>query len=216
MGRCVAASMGRHNFPGSVIGANHGGLVKGVALLTASDLAGAPAGNSPTAVIIDDLMEKAFDDNHLLSLVPIKDSAAAAFFSSETLYAPLVFEDPERSADAAQLSKLPHVLIASRWAHYLQLKLRALIGSQQSAREVERGLQSWADRWVLTQTEGVSEALKARQPLRDIKIEVFDKPGQPGHLDARVELVPHFRVGSFRAVLVLKGGAGPAKADGPN
>lgn len=211
MGRCIAASMGRHNFPGSVIGANHGGLVRGVALITAADLAGAPARNSPTPVIIDDLMEKAFDDNHLLSLVPIKESDAAAFFSSETLYTPLVFEDPQRSADAAQLSKLPHVLIASRWAHYLQLKLRAILGSQQSAREVERQLQQWADRWVLTQPEGTSEALKARQPLRDIKITVFDIPGQPGHLDARAELQPHYRVASFKAVLILKGGSAPAK-----
>src|SRR5262249_21640339 len=89
------------------------------------------------------------------------------------------------------------------FAHYLKPMLRGLIGAGMSASEVEKELQSWANQYVLENPEGCDEAEKAARPFRQVNIRVKNCPGLPGHLDAVVTLVPHYRVSSFIATLVI-------------
>jgi type VI secretion system protein ImpC len=94
------------------------------------------------------------------------------------------------------------LLAASRFAHYLKVIMRDKIGSFMTKAEVQKYLQTWISDYVLLLDEA-PQAMKARFPLREARIDVFDVPGDPGKFRATVFLRPHFQLEELTASIRL-------------
>ena len=68
--------------------------------------------------------------------------------------------------------------------------------------QVQRYLQTWISQYVLL-NDDASQSMKARFPLREARIDVFDVPGEPGKFRATVFLRPHFQLEELTASIRL-------------
>ena len=98
----------------------------------------------------------------------------------------------------------------SRFAHYLKIMARDMIGSFKEAGDVESDLNRWINNYVNSNESAGAES-KARFPLREANIEVKEIPGKPGAYRAVAFLKPHFQLDelsiSLRLVADLPAGA---------
>jgi type VI secretion system protein ImpC len=72
--------------------------------------------------------------------------------------------------------------------------VRDKIGSMKEAPELTRWLQDWIYEYVDPSPSNSSEAMKARKPLADAKIEIIPDEENPGYYSARFFLRPHFQL----------------------
>jgi len=80
-------------------------------------------------------------------------------------------------------------MAASRFAHYIKVIARDKIGSFAEAIDVELQLQRWILNYV-NANPGGGQALKARYPLSDARVQVVEVPGRPGSYNAIFWLRP--------------------------
>jgi type VI secretion system protein ImpD len=84
-----------------------------------------------------------------------------------------------------------YVLCVSRFAHYLKVLGRELIGARVTAAECERILRSWLMDHT-TSDDNALPAVLAERPLREARIEVRDNLSVSGGFLCRAWLKPHF------------------------
>jgi type VI secretion system protein ImpC len=106
------------------------------------------------------------------------------------------------NANARISSMLPYVLTASRFAHYIKAMMRDKVGSFMTKENVQTFLNVWIGEYVLGKDDA-GQALKARYPLREARVDVFDTPGKPGVYTATVFLRPHFQLEELTASIRL-------------
>ena len=94
------------------------------------------------------------------------------------------------NANADVSSKLPYILEASRFAHYIKVIIRDKIGSHETASEVESYLNRWISGDVL-ETDDAGHDIMAKYPLLKARTEVREVLGEPGVFQAIVVLRPH-------------------------
>jgi type VI secretion system protein ImpC len=82
----------------------------------------------------------------------------------------------------------------SRFAHYLKVMVRDKIGSYKEKEPLRIWLQEWIMNYVDGDPLGSSEETKARLPLADAKVEVFEDEENPGYYSARFYLRPHYQL----------------------
>ena len=137
----------------------------------------------PTEVLIDDRREKEFSDSGFLPLLHYKNTDYAAFFGAQTTQKPKKYDRPEATANAAISSRLTYMMAASRFAHYIKVIGRNMIGQFKEASDVEADLNRWILNYVNGNPEGGQE-LRAKYPLAAAKVEVREIPGAPGSYNA--------------------------------
>ena len=156
----------------------------------------------PTEVSITDRREKELNDLGFISIVNSKGSDFAAFFGGQTTNKPKVYNKDNANANAELSSRLPYVLAASRFAHYIKVIMRDKVGSFQTRASVEEYLNNWIADYVLL-NESAPQAMKARFPLSEARIDVTDVAGKPGVYNATVFLKPHFQMEGLTASIRL-------------
>jgi type VI secretion system protein ImpC len=77
--------------------------------------------------------------------------------------------------------------------HYIKLVSRNKIVSFLARGEWEQALNRWISQYVLLDDDA-SQAMKARFPLREARIDVAEIPGRPGVYMAIAFLRPHFQL----------------------
>jgi type VI secretion system protein ImpC len=82
----------------------------------------------------------------------------------------------------------------SRFAHYLKCMVRDKVGSMKEKEELRRWLQEWITEYVDGDPVNSSEAAKAKRPLADAKVEIFENEENPGYYNARFYLRPHYQL----------------------
>jgi len=97
---------------------------------------------------------------------------------------------------------LPYVLAASRFAHYLKVIMRDKIGSFMTRGNVESLLNNWISEYVLL-NDDAPQAVKAKYPLREARVDVTEIAGKPGAYNATVFLKPHFQLEELSASIRL-------------
>jgi type VI secretion system protein ImpC len=148
----------------------------------------------PTEIAITDRREKELNDLGFLALLHHKGENFAAFFGGQTAQKPNTdYASDKANANARLSAMLPYVLTASRFAHYLKVSMRDKIGSFMTKENVQTFLNLWIGEYVLGKDDA-GQALKARYPLREARVDVFDTPGKPGVYTATVFLRPHFQL----------------------
>jgi type VI secretion system protein ImpC len=87
--------------------------------------------------------------------------------------------------------------------------MRDKIGSFVSRSSCERFLNDWIQTYVVGD-DNASPAVKAKNPLREARIEVVDVPGKPGAYRAVAFLRPHYQLDELSVSLRLVADLPPA------
>ena len=211
LGLRLTDAFAKYNWTTAIRGVEGGGKVSGMTAHTYKTDEGDAVLKCPTEVLITDRREKELNDLGFIAIVNSKGSDFAAFFGGQSTNKPKRYNLDAANANASLSSKLPYILAASRFAHYIKVIMRDKVGSFQTRETVENYLNLWISDYVLlspTATQGE----KARFPLSEARIDVIDQPGKPGSYSAVVFLKPHFQMEelstSIRLVAELPEAAG--------
>jgi type VI secretion system ImpC/EvpB family protein len=149
-----------------------------------------------------DRQEKELADLGLIPLVHQPGAGGAVAYTVPSVQRPKGHDGAGATANARLSAMLPHVLCASRVAHYLKVLCRDRIGAFTSPPEVAEALRQWVRKYVVS-NDSASQELKARHPLRDAQVEVWETPGRPGHYRCTMHLQPHYQLDALAAGIRL-------------
>jgi type VI secretion system protein ImpC len=150
----------------------------------------------PVEVVISRRLERSLSE---LGLVPLTwDSVRRTlrFTSANSVQAPRTYgsNDGGQAATLSHLlsTRLPYLMLAARFAHYLKVIEREHIGGHRERAEVERDLNEWIGRYVVVM-DGASPETRLKYPLRNARVKVSELPGTPGIHRMEVKIQPHLR-----------------------
>jgi len=193
MGLCLTDAFAKYSWTTAVRGVEGGGKIEGMVTHTFKTDEGDVALKCPTEVSITDRREKELNDLGFVAVVHSKGSNFSAFFGGQTVNKPKLYDLDAANANASLSSKLPYLLAASRFAHYMKVMMRDKIGSFQTRAGVEAYLNNWLAQYVLLDADASQEA-KAKYPLAEGRADVTEIAGRPGSYNATVFLRPHFQM----------------------
>jgi type VI secretion system protein ImpD/type VI secretion system protein ImpC len=157
-------------------------------------------------VVFSDRQERALIDAGLIPVSALPFSEAAVFGAVRSLQSPAQFAGPTAAAASANArisTQLNSMLCVSRFAHYLKLLGREMVGAFRTADEIERALQAWIVPYVDSNAASTGDT-RARFPLVAARVAVKERPGKPGVFSCTMHLQPHFQLddvsASFRLV----------------
>jgi type VI secretion system protein ImpC len=186
----------------AIRGVEGGGLVEDLPSHTFRTDEGDVALKCPCEVAITDRREKELADAGFIPLVHCKGTDYAAFFSVQSAQKPKLYNKDEANANARLSTQMQYILAVSRFAHYLKAMMRDKIGSFMSRVQCERFLNDWIRTYVVAD-DTASATIKAKNPLRDARVEVVDVPGKPGAYRAVAFLRPHYQLDELSVSLRL-------------
>ena len=198
----ITDAFAKYSWTAAIRGVEGGGKVEGLPTHTFHTDEGDVALKCPTEIAITDRREKELSDLGFVSLVHCKGTDYAAFFGGQTTNKPKAYNLSTATANAALSARLPYVLNASRFAHYIKVMMRDKIGSFMTKENVQSYLNTWIIDYVLGKDDA-GQDLKAKYPLREARVDVFDVPGKPGIYRATVFLRPHFQLEELTASIRL-------------
>ncbi|MCY0386984.1 type VI secretion system contractile sheath large subunit [Robbsia sp. Bb-Pol-6] len=202
LGLRITDAFAQYSWATAIRGVEGGGKVSGLPAHTFNTDEGDIALKCPTEVSITDRREKELNDLGFIAIVNSKGSNSATFFGGQTTNKPKVFNKDAANANAQLSARLPYVMAASRFAHYLKVMMRDKIGSFQTREEIESYLNNWISGYVLLNTSA-PQAAKARFPLSEARIDVTEVAGKPGVYNATCFLKPHFQMEELTASIRL-------------
>ncbi len=151
----------------------------------------------PTEIAISDRREHELAKSGLIPIIHRKNTDKAAFIGAQSVYKPKKYEGKngvEATASDNLSARLPYMFAVSRFAHYLKCMVRDKVGGTKE----KEGLRMWLQEWIMQYVDGdplhSSETTKAKLPLADAKVDVFEDPENPGYYSARFYLRPHYQL----------------------
>jgi len=148
----------------------------------------------PTEIAISDRREAELSKSGLLPLIHRKNTDKAAFIGAQSLYKPKKYDKAEATASDNLSSRLPYMFACTRFAHYLKCMVRDKIGENLERDDLRRWLQNWINLYVDGDPKNSTIQTKARKPLAEAKVDVFDDEENPGYYSAKFYLRPHFQL----------------------
>jgi len=151
----------------------------------------------PTEIAITDRREHELARSGLIPIIHRKNTDKAAFIGAQSVYKPKAYSGPqgvEATASDNLSARLPYMFAVSRFAQYLKCMVRDRIGSMKEKEELRRWLQEWITEYIDGDPVNSSEAAKAKRPLADAKVEIFENEENPGYYNARFYLRPHYQL----------------------
>ncbi len=173
-----------------------GGLVTELPAYAFTSDAHGIANQAPVDVRLGGLQEQMLNDAGLIPVAVAPYTPFLLFNSNASLHVPARFDRIEATWNARISSMLQYVLCVSRFAHFLLVMMRDQAGGYVGAPDVKRRLETWLNTYCLG-SDGASDEMRARFPLREASIDVSDVPGRPGALACVVRLQPHFQLDSI-------------------
>jgi type VI secretion system protein ImpC len=202
LGERITNAFSHYKWTAAIRGVEGGGIVEGLPAYTFKTTDGDIALKCPTETSITDRREKELSDLGFISLCHCKGTDYAAFFGGQTTQKPKVYNMEDANANANLSARLPYILAASRFAHYIKVIMRDKIGSFLTRDNVEKYLNTWIASYVVT-NDNASQPVKARFPLREARIDVYEIPGKPGSYRSVIYLRPHFQMEELTASIRL-------------
>jgi type VI secretion system protein ImpC len=207
----ISQSFSMYGWCATIRGVESGGLVEGLPVHNFRTESGDIAMKCPTETPISDRREKELADLGFAPLVHQKGTDKAAFFSVQSAQKPKIYDSDAATANSRISAQLPYIFAVSRFAHYLKAIMRDKIGGFASRDEVQRFLNNWINNYVVS-NDDVGFEMKAKNPLKEARVEVVEVPGKPGAYRAVAFLRPHFQLDelsmSMRLVADLPAAAG--------
>ncbi len=193
LGQRITNAFALYGWCAAIRGAEGGGAVEGLPVHTFSTPDGDLSLKCPTETPITDRREKELNDLGFITLCHKKNTDLAVFFGGQTANKPKTYNTDAANANARVSALLPYVLAASRFAHYVKAMMRDKIGSFMTRDDVERYLNNWIADYVLL-NDGAPQDIKAKFPLREARVDVYEIPGKPGAYRSVMFLRPHFQL----------------------
>lgn len=198
LGERITNAFSHYKWTAAIRGVEGGGIVEGLPAYTFKTTDGDIALKCPTETAITDRREKELSDLGFISLCHCKGTDYAAFFGGQTTQKPKIYNLDDANANANLSARLPYILASSRFAHYIKVIMRDKIGSFLTRDNVETYLNTWVASYVVI-NDNASQAVKAKFPLREARIDVYDVPGKPGSYRSVIYLRPHFQMEELTA-----------------
>jgi type VI secretion system ImpC/EvpB family protein len=151
---------------------------------------------------VTEMREKELSDLGFVPLCHLPGKAEAAFYSTPSAQKPKTFDTDAAGTNARLSAMLHYMLCVSRFAHYLKVIMRDRVGAFTSPGDVERLLAQWLMNYVAG-NEDASPETKAKYPLRDGRVQVWEVPGKPGTYRCTIFLHPHFQLDQLSAGIRL-------------
>jgi type VI secretion system protein ImpC len=148
----------------------------------------------PTEIASHDRREAELSKAGLLPLIHRKNTDKAAFIGAQSLYKPKKYDKVEATASDNLSSRLPYMFACCRFAHYLKCMVRDKIGENLERDDLRRWLQNWINLYVDGDPKNSTIQTKARKPLAEAKVDVFEDEENPGYYSAKFYLRPHFQL----------------------
>jgi type VI secretion system ImpC/EvpB family protein len=147
-----------------------------------------------------------------LNTLPYGDAAFASAHSLQSRLPNTQGQEPTPYQANWRISaQISSMLCVSRFAHYIKIIARDLIGSNTGPADIERKLRIWLASYTNTSQRPTSDS-RARHPLMSSAIQVFENPGKPGSYGCVIQLQPYYQIDdistTFRLVTDL-GSSGP-------
>ncbi len=102
------------------------------------------------------------------------------------------------SANARLSAQFNTMICVSRFAHYVKVMGRDMVGSMKTAEQIQRLLQDWLMRFANANTNP-GQDMMAKYPLRSAAVTVAEQPGKPGVYSCTIQLQPHFQLDDIAA-----------------
>lgn len=198
LGQRITNAFSLYKWTAAVRGVEGGGIVEGLPAYTFKTTDGDIALKCPTETAITDRREKELSDLGFISLCHCKGTDYAAFFGIQTAQKPKTYNLEDANANANLSARLSYILVASRFAHYIKVIMRDKIGSFLTQANVEKYLNTWIASYVVI-NDNASQPVKAKFPLREARIDVYEVPGKPGTYRSVIYLRPHFQMEELTA-----------------
>ncbi len=212
-GQVVARAFASSAWPGDIRGADQdrlgGGLVADMPIEPFRTDPGTTWIRKSVEIVWNDRQERELLDAGLIPLAAIPYADELVFGAARS---PLIAQrytgaNAEAANANARLStQINTILCASRFAHYLKMMGRQMVGSFKTPEEIEDVLDSWIKKYVRS---NAPYETRARYPLIGGKVSVYEHPGKPGSYGCTVQLQPHYQIddvaASFQLVTDLGG-----------
>jgi len=189
----ILEAVADYGWAAAVRGTEGGGLVKGLPTYTFRTKFADIGMKCPTQTQITDRREKELSDLGFIALCHKKMTDQAIFFSGQSVQNPKHYRNLDANVNGIISSRMPYILNASRFVHYIKVIIRDKIGSFQTADEIEYYIQDWVSKYVLLSDDG-DQSTKARYPLREAEVLVTEIDEKPGEYDITIRLRPHFQM----------------------
>jgi type VI secretion system ImpC/EvpB family protein len=159
----------------------------------------------PLDLVLSDRFEASLVEAGLMPLSALPYSEEAVFSAVRSLQVPGSFigrTAAAANANARLSAQLNSMLCVSRFAHYIKIMGRELVGAFTTADEIEARLQKWLIGYVNANLESGPES-RARFPLVAGRVSVREVPGRPGVFGCTMHLQPHFQLDDVAATFRL-------------
>ncbi len=173
-----------------------GGLVTELPAYVFTTDAHGIAAQPPLEIRVSGVQEQQLSDLGIVPVTAAPYSTALLFNSNASLHQPARYDRDEATWNARISSMLQYVLCVSRFSHYLLVMIRDRVGGYVGAKDVERQLNAWLNQYCLG-SDGATDEMRARFPLREASIDVREIAGRPGALGCTIRLQPHFQLDSI-------------------
>ena len=166
------------------------------AVLDAHPALGPAHAKPPIEVMLSRRLEQSFSELGFIPLTWDPIRATLHFTTASSVQTPRSYGSSE-GGPAATLShllgtRLPYLLLASRFAHYLKVLERERLGAHRETIEIERELNEWLSQYVVVM-DSPSAATRLKYPLRNGRVTVRVVEGSPGIHRLEVQIQPHLR-----------------------
>jgi len=199
-GARLTDAFAKTGFCTAIRGAEGGGKVEGLpAHIFTSDDGDADL-KCPTELGITDRREKELSDLGFLPLCHYKSTDYSVFFGAQTCQKPKKYDQADATANAAISARLPYIMAASRFAHFLKVIARDKIGQFMEMEDCQDFLERWVAQYVCRDPKPSPE-MKARLPLAAAQIQVREDPENPGAYHAVCHLRPWLQMEELTASL---------------
>jgi type VI secretion system ImpC/EvpB family protein len=160
-------------------------------------------------IIWNDRQERELLDAGLIPLGSIPYTDELVFGAARSPMVPQRFTGNNAevaNANARLSNQINTIMCASRFAHYIKMLGRQMVGSFKTAEEIERVLDGWIKQYV---RGNAPYETRSRYPLIGGKVTVHELTGKPGSYGCTVFLQPHYQIddvaASFQLVTDLGG-----------
>lgn len=156
-------------------------------------------------LVLAERQERALVEAGLMPLTALPYGQEGVFSAVRSIQAPGRFigaTAAAANANARLSAQFNAMLCVSRFAHYLKMLGRNMVGSFRTADEIERQLQAWLSGYVNKNTSAGPET-RARYPLASGRVMVRERAGRPGVFGCTIHLQPQFQLDDVSATFRL-------------
>jgi type VI secretion system ImpC/EvpB family protein len=159
----------------------------------------------PLDLVLHDGQERMLVEAGLMPLSALPYGVDAAFTATGSLQQPRSYAGAAGEAATANArisSQINAMLCASRFAHYIKVIVRDMVGTLETPAKIEQRLQTWLNGYINAAINAGPET-RARQPLVAGRVTVSERMGRAGAYGCTIQLQPHFQLDDIRATFRL-------------